>query len=155
MNDAKTYYISDLAKELGISQRSIRYYEEMGFISPLRTVGGFRSYSLHDVDVLKMVIRFKDLGLALEEIRALILPDKDALTSESVKHLREALLSRRKDFELKIKKYKESIEQIDHVLKILSNCGNCGKPSKVGECEECLEKHGEDISPLIHMRHSE
>lgn len=39
-----SFMISDLVKELNISARSIRYYEELGLISPKRTTGNHRIY---------------------------------------------------------------------------------------------------------------
>lgn len=148
-NNQKTYYIGDISKELDLSARAIRYYEELGFIRPLRTDGGFRTYSERDVALLKVVIRFKDLGMSLDEIGTLILPGRDTLTVDAIHKLKEALSVRREEFQSKKKKYEEGIEQIDRVLELLSNCNECGRPSGQGICENCLKQHGGDISPLI------
>ena len=115
-----TYYIGQLAKELGLSQRTIRYYEELGFINPRRTEGGFRTYSGRDADILRMVIRFKDLGMRLDDIRSLLLTSETTLTSKVMTQLVEALQTRRCDFESKMKECTESIEQIDKVRTFLS-----------------------------------
>ena len=147
-----TYYIGQLAKELGLSQRTIRYYEELGFINPRRTEGGFRTYSGRDADILRMVIRFKDLGMRLDDIRSLLLTSETTLTSKVMTQLVEALQTRRCDFESKMKECTESIEQIDKVLKFLSKCATCGKPSVEGICERCIrdrEEHGEKVTPII------
>lgn len=146
----RAYYIGDIAKELGLSQRAVRYYEELGFIRPTRTEGGFRKYSECDLSILRIVLNFKDLGMSLDDIRQLLLPDDGAITSDIVRHLSEALSSKREDFELKLKKYKEGISQINRVLEILADCSTCGKPSNIGVCEDCLHEHGGDASPLIH-----
>lgn len=147
-----TYYIGDLARALGLSQRTIRYYEEMGLIKPSRTEGGFRTYTEHDAGLLRMVLRFRDLGMSLDEIRALLLPSEDSLTSDVMGELRETLKARRADFELKLGQYRESISQIDEVLKLLSPCTNCGEPAVKGVCKNCLkgrEENGEDVAPII------
>lgn len=144
-----TYYIGGISKELKLSQRAVRYYEELGFIKPTRTEGKFRVYSRHDFDLLKLVIGFKDLGMTLEEIKALILPGGGKFTFSAAQELRGMLILRRKEFETKIKKYGDGIAQIDRVLDILSNCATCGKPADDGVCEDCLKRHGADSSALI------
>lgn len=143
-----TYYIGDISKELGLSQRAVRYYEELGFIRPTRTGGGFRVYSRRDFDLLKLVVSFKYLGLALEEIHNLILPTDGGLTGEAARRLRELLSSKRNEFEGKIKKYEEGIGEIDRVLDLLLKCTTCGRPNEQGVCESCLKKRGAESAPL-------
>lgn len=48
------YKIDDVAKECGLTKRTIRYYEEIGVMpSPQRTDGGTRLYTREDIDYLK------------------------------------------------------------------------------------------------------
>lgn len=148
MND-KSYYIGDIATELGLSQRAVRYYEELGFIKPLRTDGGFRTYSKQDLELLRFVVEFKDLGMTLDEIRSLIIQDRTGLTGDAVRHIRETLTSKKTELENKLKKYEEGISQINKVLNILLDCKNCGNLSIHGECEECIKKRGCESAPLI------
>ena len=70
-HDNTGFMISDLVKELDISARSIRYYEELGLLSPKRTAGNHRLYTNRDRVRIKMIIRAKSLGFSLEEIIAL------------------------------------------------------------------------------------
>lgn len=150
MDDKQTtYYIGDISKTLGLSQRAIRYYEEMGFIHPRRTEGGFRVYSDRDVDILRMVIRFKDLGLSLDEIRDLVSLGHEEAHGEAALRLRQALSTKQREFEEKIKRYRDGIDQINRVLRILSVCATCGQPSDRRVCEECLKKRGEKPSPFM------
>lgn len=150
MNDnKKAYYIGDIARELGLSQRAIRYYEELGFLKPTRTDGGFRTYQEGDIDLLRIVLQFKELGMSLEEIRALCVPGRDALTSESTRHLRETLLARRGEIEAKVRHCEEGIRQIDRVLDLLAGCTTCARPGEPGSCDSCLKEHGGEGSPLI------
>lgn len=150
MDDKQTtYYIGDISKALGLSQRAIRYYEELGFIRPRRTEGGFRIYSDHDVDMLRMVIRFKELGLSLEEIRDLISLGHGEAHAAALPRLRAALSTKQQEFEEKIKRYRDGIDQINRVLRILSVCATCGEPSDRRLCEECLKRHGEKPSPFM------
>lgn len=52
-----------------LSARQIRYYEENGLISPARTEGNKRMFSLNDVDVLLEIKDFLDQGLNMAGIR--------------------------------------------------------------------------------------
>jgi len=69
---AKLYSISELAAELDISPRSIRFYEEKGLISPQRTRGNQRIYTRRDRARLKLILRGKRFGYSLDEIAEMI-----------------------------------------------------------------------------------
>lgn len=144
-----TYHIGEIAEKLGLSTRSIRYYEELGLLKPNRTNGGFRQYTELDLNRIKMVLRFKDLGMTLEEIRALVEPGEDPLEPARLQTLKAALALRKRDFEEKIQKYREGIEQIDAVIEQLSRCGFCGSPREKEVCQNCLGENREGISPLL------
>lgn len=62
----KTYSISELAGELEITPRTIRFYEERGFIRP-RRIGQQRRYSSADRVRIKLILRGKRIGLSLAE----------------------------------------------------------------------------------------
>ena len=62
----KTYTISDLAKEFGVTTRTMRFYEEKGMISPLRD-GQKRLYSAADRVRIKLILRGKRIGMTLQE----------------------------------------------------------------------------------------
>jgi len=66
------FSISDLADELDISTRAIRFYEEKKLILPMRTKGNHRVYSRRDRARLKLILRGKRLGYSLEEISEMI-----------------------------------------------------------------------------------
>ncbi|MCX8002853.1 MAG: MerR family DNA-binding transcriptional regulator [Anoxybacillus mongoliensis] len=66
------YTISQLAEQFDISTRTIRYYEERGLISPIRTESGQRLYTKKDRAALKLILRGKRFGFSLEEIHEMI-----------------------------------------------------------------------------------
>jgi len=65
------YSISDLARELDITTRTIRFYEEQGMLTPERR-GQERIYSAKDRVTLKLILRGKRIGFSLAECRELI-----------------------------------------------------------------------------------
>lgn len=67
------HQIGEVAEQVGLSLRTVRYYEEVGLLSPLkRTEGGFRLYGPEHLDQLKLIKQMKPLGLSIEEMRALL-----------------------------------------------------------------------------------
>ena len=65
--------IGEVAQRIGLSLRTVRYYEEMGLLDhPPRTDGGFRVYSEDDVKRLYILKGMKPAGMTLEEIRELM-----------------------------------------------------------------------------------
>jgi DNA-binding transcriptional MerR regulator len=67
----KKYTISDLAAEFGVTTRTIRFYEEKGYLNPKRE-GTRRIYSTPDRTSLRLILRGKRLGLTLDETADLI-----------------------------------------------------------------------------------
>lgn len=68
----RMFTIGDLARELDISTRTIRYYEERGLLNPQRTENTQqRLYSSRDRVRLKLLLRARGLGFALDDIREL------------------------------------------------------------------------------------
>lgn len=65
--------IGEVAARTGLSLRTIRYYGEVGLVTPsARSRGGFRLYTLADVERLLVVKRMKPLGFSLEEMADLL-----------------------------------------------------------------------------------
>lgn len=65
--------IGELAKELRLNPKTIRYYEEVGLLpNPRRSESGYRIYSKNEAERLRLVKRAKLLGLSLAEIKELV-----------------------------------------------------------------------------------
>ena len=64
---AATFSIRQLAKEFGVTLRTLRFYEGRGFIVPRRT-GTVRLYSQADHDRVALILQAKRLGFTLREI---------------------------------------------------------------------------------------
>ncbi|MEH0020742.1 MAG: MerR family transcriptional regulator [Desulfobacter sp.] len=74
----QTYTISQIADQLDISTRTIRFYEEKGLIRPDRTKGNQRIYTPRNKARLKLILRGKRFGFSLDEIAEMIgLADTD------------------------------------------------------------------------------
>ena len=67
-----SYRIGELAAKVGMTERTIRYYEELGLLESVKRLeGGTRAYTEDDVRRLKFIRKLKVLGLSLQEMHEL------------------------------------------------------------------------------------
>lgn len=71
--ELQMHQIGEVADTVGLSLRTIRYYEEAELVLPSgRSSGGFRLYSAADIDRLRLVKHLKPLELTIQEMRELL-----------------------------------------------------------------------------------
>lgn len=110
-----SYKISDLAKEFGVTTRTIRFYEEKGLLTPQRD-GSRRIYSPADRTRLRLILRGKRLGLSLEEsaeiIRMYGTPGNNRRQLETllrrIRERREDLLRQQRDLQALLRELQEA-----------------------------------------------
>ena len=92
--------IKEVAERAGLPAKTIRYYEEIGLIRPLRGANGYRAFRESDLHKLAFLGRARGLGFTIEECRRLLAlyEDRDRASAD-VKALAEAHLH---DMEAKI-----------------------------------------------------
>ena len=80
--------IGDVAKASGVPAKTIRYYEEIGLIRPLRGGNGYRAFRETDVHKLAFLGRARALGFPISDCRNLLqLYEDDSRTSAEVKEI--------------------------------------------------------------------
>lgn len=78
--------ISQVAQRSGVPAKTIRYYEEIGLIRPLRSANGYRVFREQDLHKLAFVGRARALGFPIEDCRTLVaLYEDDSRESAQVK----------------------------------------------------------------------
>lgn len=115
-----------LSKQTACNIETIRYYEQIALLpEPRRSEGGHRLYSQDDLKRLTFILRSRDLGFNLDEIRGLLeLVDGGDFTCAEVRAITSAHLS---DVQDKLK----DLRRLERVLKkMVSEC----EGSKVPEC---------------------
>ncbi|WP_047150980.1 MerR family transcriptional regulator [Aneurinibacillus tyrosinisolvens] len=110
----KIYKIEDVAKQCGLTKRTIRYYEEIGLLfPPERSEGGFRLYSDQHVERLKKIINARDvLGFSLPELQEFL------SISEEINNQRLEI-RQIEDIELKLEKITEMEQTVGKQLRII------------------------------------
>lgn len=70
--DLSTFNIGELSRRVGVTPRTIRYYEDIGLLGSVKRLdGGRRVYTDEDVRRLKFINRLKLLGLSLDDMKEL------------------------------------------------------------------------------------
>ncbi|MGB2127239.1 MAG: Cu(I)-responsive transcriptional regulator [Planktomarina sp.] len=87
--------IGEVAKMAELPIKTIRYYEEIGFIQPKRSANGYRSFRVSDMHKLAFLGRARSLGFSIEDCRALLqLYENDTRASADVKQIAQEHLAR-------------------------------------------------------------
>ncbi|HSP30376.1 MAG TPA: MerR family transcriptional regulator [Ilumatobacteraceae bacterium] len=91
----RMHQIGEVAEAVGLSLRTIRYYEEAGLVlASGRSTGGFRLYTAADIDRLRLVKHMKPLELTIEEMRDLLATRDQLADATTSEHDRSTLLDR-------------------------------------------------------------
>ncbi len=97
--------IGEVAERSGLPAKTIRYYEEIGLIRPLRSSNGYRAFRESDLHKLAFLSRARGLGFSIEECRALLALWEDrSRASAEVKRIAEEHLT---DIDRKIAELRE------------------------------------------------
>jgi MerR family transcriptional regulator, repressor of the yfmOP operon len=92
--------IGEVARAVGTTPRTIRYYEEIGLLPAEgeRTAGAHRAYDDRDVDRLRDALRLKDLlGLSLDELKTLLEAEEARAALRDEWHTAEPSAQRRRE----------------------------------------------------------
>ena len=110
---SRLFTITELAAEFDITPRAIRFYEDMGLLSPARE-GRNRVYTHRDRTRLKLTLRGKRLGLSLQEIKQLVdmYDAAGADTAPQLKAFLEVLSQHRRQLEQQLEDIEVTLEEI-------------------------------------------
>jgi MerR family copper efflux transcriptional regulator len=86
--------IGEVAERAGLPPKTIRYYEDIGLIRPLRSDNGYRAFQEKDMHKLAFLCRARALGFSIEDCRNLLaLYDDSTRESAQVKQIAEEHLT--------------------------------------------------------------
>ena len=106
--------IGDVAALSGLPAKTIRYYEDIGLVKPLRSANGYRSFCESDAYKLAFLGRSRALGFTIEDCRNLMaLYEDEQRASAEVKDIAEQHLKRIDD---KIEELREMRATLAHLV---------------------------------------
>ena len=112
---AHSYTISDLAREFDLTTRAIRFYEDMGLLTPERSGPGGRNrvYSPRDRTRLKLTLRAKRLGLSLTEAKDIIeMYDSPRDTGPQLRKFLTILAAHRQQLEEQMAELQANLDEV-------------------------------------------
>lgn len=123
--------IGELASRAGVGVETIRYYERRGLLAePERTDAGYRAYAEADVLRMRFILRCKELGFSLSEIRELL--DLRVAPGSTADDVRRRAAGKVASVEARI----ADLERIRAALRqLIGSCSAHGRP------EECALMH--------------
>lgn len=96
----REWKVGELAKLAGLTIRTLRFYDQIGLFSPSgHSNAGYRLYTETDIARLQQILSLKELGLSLEQVKALMADDQLSLldvVSIQIARLKENIRSQQK-----------------------------------------------------------
>jgi len=104
--------VKELADLVGISVRTLHYYDEIGLLSPEEiTDAGYRLYSNDNLEMLQQILFFRELGMPLKEIKQMI-SSSSFDKQDALKQHQKMLLEKRSQLDKLIKTVEKSIKHM-------------------------------------------
>ena len=116
---SESYTVGELAAELGVTTRTLRFYEEAGIVTPARTgTGAARSYNARDRARLVLALRGKRFGMSLAEIREIVdMYDAEPGESGQIHRLLASLEAVRLDLLARRTELTRTLREVDEVTR--------------------------------------
>ncbi len=109
--------VGKVAKKFNLSRTTLLYYDSIGLLAPSgRSTSGYRIYNDSDIERLKQIVLYKDVGVPLSEI--------DRLISASEYDCVAILMTRLSDLNQKINLIKQQQDIIVSILRNIELCRN-------------------------------
>lgn len=144
------YTIKKLAEIAGISTRTLRYYDEIGLLSPCRiNTSGYRIYGENEINILQQILFYRELDMKLEDIQRIITDTNFDINKALVQH-HEKLIAKRNQLDQLILTVEKTLSHNKGEIKMSNNEKFEGlKKQKLAENEakygkEIREKYGND-----------
>jgi DNA-binding transcriptional MerR regulator len=115
VDETRTWSITDLAREFGVTLRALRHYEDVGLITPERR-GTTRVFHVRDRIRLQLILRGKRLGFSLPEIRTIVnMYDEQPGEAGQLTYLLQQIEVRREELEQLRRDIDVTMTELDHV----------------------------------------
>jgi len=140
------YSINQLAKLSGITTRTLRYYDEIGLLTPSRTrSNGYRVYGQYEVDLLQQILFYRELDMPLDEIKRFVL-SKDFDGKVALESHLSSLLGKKEKLSLLIANVEKTILSLKG--EIVMNDKEKFEGFKQTQLDKNEQQYGEEIRNL-------
>ena len=113
----RLFTVTQLAAGLGVSARTLRFYEDRGLIAP-RRLGATRVYTARDRARMALILRGKRLGFSLREIAGYLdLYDADPTQGEQLRALGQSVAARIAQLEAQREALDETLAELHEIVR--------------------------------------
>jgi DNA-binding transcriptional MerR regulator len=149
--------VGELARRTGKTTRALRFYEEMGLLTPIRrTKGGFREYDAHALVRIHWIDRLQELGFSLSETRDFLSRLREIESGPAAMDELRAFYARQLiETRHAISRLKSLDAELKHSLLYLESCQSCAPSTPRSSCPVCSDSahQGEVIPTLVAAIH--
>ncbi|MEW2550086.1 MerR family transcriptional regulator, partial [Streptomyces sp. NPDC047002] len=142
----------EVAELLGVTLRTVRYYEEQGLVTPARTDKGTRYYSDFAVQRLEVCVRLTALGVPLKTLRQLATIRPSSATGEESSHeLVEVFGRLRAELRTQLANIRYLLSDLEKTERLVRTCWSCpNRPNRI-DCPECPCERQLDSATILHL----
>lgn len=111
--------INEIAKELNITKRAIKFYEEKGLLKVAKDSNGYRNYSDSDMETLRLISVYRKLGISISDIKKLLEKEDTGILTNILENKERELRLKKTEYEelkefVSIGKVKNICEEIQY-----------------------------------------
>jgi DNA-binding transcriptional MerR regulator len=141
--------IGELARRLGLTTRSLRYWEERGLLpAPRRTAGGMRMYGPEHVVAARGILRLKRAGFTLERIEAIREHVRGSDTAlAGMVSLSGSLADQENRLRESIAELQAMLQELTAARQCMDLCDGCHGKAFDAECIDCLGEASHHAMP--------
>lgn len=148
----KSYKIGELAKQSGLSMRTIRGYEEMGIISSIRSEGGTRYYSETGLAIAQLAHRMRALNIPVTTIQDIATRRRDFDTGDmSSAAMTDILESLSDELRRQAARMLELEDEVMRTLRLIRGCRGCRNVPSAKTCPDCPMETSDSKTDLSRM----
>jgi DNA-binding transcriptional MerR regulator len=118
--------VADAAERLGVTPRTLKYYEERGLVSPTRSEGRYRLYDEDDLSRFGRILRLRSLGFSLHGITEMLkrplepVEGKHRFSTESLQQIHSALAAQVDALNVRIEAMRRELKEAQKLRDELS-----------------------------------
>jgi DNA-binding transcriptional MerR regulator len=144
--------IGDIARRLGTTVRTLRYYEEQGLLHPRRSEGGTRLYDAQDEARFAALLALSRLDFPLQQLAELaaIRPTSRS-GDEASRQVSQRLATMRQQLAEQAEAIAAMQRELQRADTLVQRCFGCRQPPRRAVCDRCEVSHGVEDNQVLQV----
>jgi DNA-binding transcriptional MerR regulator len=142
----------EVAELLGVTPRTVRYYEEQGLVTPARSDKGTRYYSDFAVQRLEVCVRLAAVGVPIKTLKLLANIRPSAASGEESSHrLADVFAQIRGDLRASLANLRYLLSDLENTERLVRTCWDCPLRPNRTDCPDCPCEKQIDSAFILHL----